>query len=1213
VIKQSSNFAAFSETVNVFDDLNDGRSASGNATQDTTVDFSDPLASRVDTDGVAQASWTDGEAGDGDDPAARGSSEFTVTFEVTDAASPFSLVGSIEAAAGATNVACTTVTVTSPSGATFDASSPAGCGPSQQSIDESGELSVGTHTFSVVASALASNLNATGGTAEASFNLHLSIDSVAPAIDGVEFTQGIQQLQTLSELHTSLGGASATSGAAATEQGVIAFVSWPDRTNLKVINADGSGLRTVASTTSLGGFATLDWSPDGTRLATAGGGSPGLKIIDFATGAMMPLTSGGDSDPSWSPDGQRIAFTRVSDPTTTRHNDIWVVDVASGVEQKLTGDNIFWEHSTTWSPDGTRILFSATDLVSEDETPDDYDLFTVTLDNHAIVNVTNTLDAIEAEADWSWHGTGEIVSSRATHLGAGYHLTVMNADGSGAREITHGTGNSFYPDWSSGGTRIAYSDSSCTVRIVDADGANDAPLTGGCWPRWQPKSSTQVEFTQGIQELQPVSALQVDLAGDGQPPVPIVAGKPAAMRVYFAEVEQTTHYVVQVTGVVSGTKQVILDPGCTPTDRRRQDAGCSSVDFFFTPPEGSWSLTLDVRDFGGTTILNEGFHLTSVKTKPLNIVAVPVCDGSGCGLASDVARAIGLLRATYPGTVNVSFASGGNVTRPTTNSDGGWWSAVLADLVAMRTADGVTGDVYYHGSVRTSAGGFTPATGGILGMGRRPGVAAATRLNVSATDISGTSSPADEQVIAHEVGHNLGREHVPTVAGTTCYGTPDPNSLDAGWPHPNPLIAEVGFDVANAKAKREDQFTDIMAYCLPGWTSVYNYTSLMDSVTLSPEPAAVAQGQATGEFWEVSGSIDGPSAILNPIFDVDTTAGTGAGSGSYRIEVRDGNGGLLFTRMFQPSESHWPGVAELESFFELIPVQAGAAQLAVFDPFNTLLVERELSGAAPAVEFGDVVPSGDSINASWSVTDPDSSTHSYRLEFSTDGGANWHILIPHLDDPNVELDASALPGSSQMQLRVQASDGAATSEATSETFAVPEHAPEAEIIPPAGGTFRVGQLVPLLVAAFDADDGTLDDAEVSWSSSLDGALGNGASLPLYDLSPGQHTITMTARDSDNNTVTDSITLTVFDGPIVEAGALADIDCSGDVGAPDALALLFHLSGLDSGSCKTIGAGEPIAFGDVDCDGSVDVGDLVAILALVADLPSGCTSTASLRQ
>ncbi len=184
VTEESSDFSEFSETVNAFDDPNDGRTAEGEATQDTTVDFTDPLVSKVDTSGAGTASWADPEPGDGRDPSAQGRSEFTITFEVTNDGLPFSLVGSIEATAGAANATCTTVTVTSPDGTIFDVSAPASCGPGEQTIDESGELAMGTHMFSVIASAHASNPNASGGSAEASFNLSLRLGCTVPATDG---------------------------------------------------------------------------------------------------------------------------------------------------------------------------------------------------------------------------------------------------------------------------------------------------------------------------------------------------------------------------------------------------------------------------------------------------------------------------------------------------------------------------------------------------------------------------------------------------------------------------------------------------------------------------------------------------------------------------------------------------------------------------------------------------------------------------------------------------------------------------------------------------------------------------------------------------------------------------------------------------------------------------------------------------------------------
>jgi len=189
--------------------------------------------------------------------------------------------------------------------------------------------------------------------------------------------------------------------------------------------------------------------------------------------------------------------------------------------------------------------------------------------------------------------------------------------------------------------------------------------------------------------------------------------------------------------------------------------------------------------------------------------------------------------------------------------------------------------------------------------------------------------------------------------------------------------------------------------------------------------------------------------------------------------------------------------------------------------------------------------------------------------------------------------------------RVIASDGVNSGEATSTPFSVADKTPHAEITGPSGGSFRSGNLVWLEASAWDTDDGTLDNGAVMWTSSRDGNLGNGASLPVYDLSVGTHTITMTAHDSDNNTVSDTITVTITDGPIVEAGAIADMDCSGSVAAPDALVLLLHLADLHPDSCQTIGSGEPVAFGDADCDGVIGPGDVVAILALEADVPRGC--------
>jgi hypothetical protein len=160
---------------------------------------------------------------------------------------------------------------------------------------------------------------------------------------------------------------------------------------------------------------------------------------------------------------------------------------------------------------------------------------------------------------------------------------------------------------------------------MNADGTDVRELTTGLDqnPDWVGSSVVHgVEFTQAIQSLQAIGGLQSDLAGDGKPPVPIVAGKPAAMRVYFDEVEQSTTYTVELSGEFEGTEQVTLVPGCTPELQREQDNDCDSVDFYFTPPAGQWEVKLEVKE-AGTVIEEHEFNLTSVDTAPLAIRYTP--------------------------------------------------------------------------------------------------------------------------------------------------------------------------------------------------------------------------------------------------------------------------------------------------------------------------------------------------------------------------------------------------------------------------------------------------------------------------------------------------------------------------------------------------------------------------------------------------------------
>jgi hypothetical protein len=62
---------------------------------------------------------------------------------------------------------------------------------------------------------------------------------------------------------------------------------------------------------------------------------------------------------------------------------------------------------------------------------------------------------------------------------------------------------------------------------------------------------------------------------------------------------------------------------------------------------------------------------------------------------------------------------------------------------------------------------------------------------------------------------------------------------------------------------------------------------------------------------------------------------------------------------------------------------------------------------------------------------------------------------------------------------------------------------------------------------YDPEDGELDGTSLSWSSSISGSLGSGQLLHLSTLPDGDHTIALTATDSDGNPDTDTTTLSIL--------------------------------------------------------------------------------------
>jgi dipeptidyl aminopeptidase/acylaminoacyl peptidase len=122
---------------------------------------------------------------------------------------------------------------------------------------------------------------------------------------------------TISELWNGINGRAVAAPAIARDGQRIAFtVQSADRTQLYVMNADGTGTRRVAEQLDVRGAPA--WSPDGRTVAIGVNehGEPHLFKIPLDGGTPVPLVKEYSTDPAWSPDGEFLVYSGADVGTT---------------------------------------------------------------------------------------------------------------------------------------------------------------------------------------------------------------------------------------------------------------------------------------------------------------------------------------------------------------------------------------------------------------------------------------------------------------------------------------------------------------------------------------------------------------------------------------------------------------------------------------------------------------------------------------------------------------------------------------------------------------------------------------------------------------------------------------------------------------------------------------------------------------------------------
>ncbi len=251
-----------------------------------------------------------------------------------------------------------------------------------------------------------------------------------------------------------------------------------------VVNRGGDALRRVTDDPE--GERALAWAPDGRRIAFISdrAGFQDVHVVDVASGQVEQLTHETNPwdefrwAPAWSPDGRQIAYA--SNRSDTFEDDLWVVDVASGITRKLSA-GVYVMSTPTWSPDGRHIAFNG-NRTAEFWYGDQSDIYVVEMPSGELrrVPLNTYVSDRNGGIGMQWHPDGEHLFFRFEWEGDA-NLWTVSVDGGVATKLTYEEGS--FGNFSVGGDgrNIAYVRSTPTrggdLHVLDLEGGAPRRLT----------------------------------------------------------------------------------------------------------------------------------------------------------------------------------------------------------------------------------------------------------------------------------------------------------------------------------------------------------------------------------------------------------------------------------------------------------------------------------------------------------------------------------------------------------------------------------------------------------------------------------------------------------------------------------------------------------------------------------------------------------------
>jgi hypothetical protein len=396
--------------------------------------------------------------------------------------------------------------------------------------------------------------------------------------------------------------------------------------------------------------------------------------------------------------------------------------------------------------------------------------------------------------------------------------------------------------------------------------------------------------------------------------------------------------------------------------------------------------------------------------------------------------------------------------------------------------------------------------------------------------------------VAHELGHALGRVH----AGLQCGGNSSGQVGEAWWDPgnwgwldgfglnltgPSPYLP---IDPANSPAKDspstpqdETHWYDLMSYCADlqdlrstnnAWTSVLNWNREIDFHATAAAAARAqaaprrARGTAPANTLEVSAAVIGDTVHVTQVRHVQASPTAGTPGSRYRLVARSANGTVLATAGVAESFEHVDGPGSYVRLTGRVNATGADAVDIVRD--GATVGEKLRSAHPPVVKITSPhararVGGSRNVVVSWTATDADHDALSSSLDYSRDGGRHWRPLFVGAAATRATLPPLLFARSRNARVRVVVNDGFNETVAVSAPFTSLGAPPYVRITTPRSGErIAAGAGVPLEGNAVDAEGNAV--RKLVW---LDGRrrLGQGPRITATGLTPGHHTIRLTAR------------------------------------------------------------------------------------------------------